>query len=98
VVADGSQSSPAGADAAVPVPAVPGALAVVLVLDRPEMLTGAYAPHNFIPGSLLQVGSFRAERLRGPLPLGARRPQADGAARAPLRCGSGSAAPSTRSA
>jgi hypothetical protein len=50
----------------IPVSALPGAPAVVLALDRPEMLAGAYTPHKFIPGSLLEIGSFRADPAAGP--------------------------------
>jgi hypothetical protein len=30
------------------------------------MLAGAYAPHKFIPSSLLEIGSFRADPAAGP--------------------------------
>jgi ribonuclease BN (tRNA processing enzyme) len=47
--------------APLPVYAPPGALDAVLALDRPGMLAGAYVLHEFIPGSRLGIGPFRAQ-------------------------------------
>jgi ribonuclease BN (tRNA processing enzyme) len=44
-----------------PLYAPPGALDAVLALDRPGMLDAAYALHEFVPGSLLHIGPFRAQ-------------------------------------
>ncbi len=44
-----------------PVYAPPGALDAVLALDRPGMLAGGYALHEFTPGSSLDIGPFGAE-------------------------------------
>ena len=44
-----------------PVYALPGALDAVLALDRPGMLTGALALHEFSPGQDLDIGPFRTE-------------------------------------
>jgi ribonuclease BN (tRNA processing enzyme) len=47
--------------APLPVYSPPGALDAVLALDRPGMLTDAYALHEFTPGSRLDIGPFRAQ-------------------------------------
>jgi ribonuclease BN (tRNA processing enzyme) len=44
-----------------PVYAPPRALDPVLALDRPGMLDGAYALHEFAPGDTLHIGPFRAD-------------------------------------
>lgn len=41
-----------------PVYALPGALDAVLSLDRPEVLEGSYALHQFDPGDELTIGPF----------------------------------------
>ena len=43
-----------------PVYALPGALDAVLALDRPGVLAGAYALHEFTAGSRLGIGPFDA--------------------------------------
>jgi ribonuclease BN (tRNA processing enzyme) len=43
-----------------PVYALPGALDAVLALDRPGMLAGALALHEFTPGRDLDIGPFHA--------------------------------------
>jgi ribonuclease BN (tRNA processing enzyme) len=51
-----------GADVLPPLPvyAPPGALDVVLALDRPGMLAGGYLLHDLTPGESLDIGPFRA--------------------------------------
>ncbi len=49
-----------------PVYAPPGALDAVLALDRPGMLSSAFALHEFIVGRRLSIGPFRA--VTRPLP------------------------------
>lgn len=44
-----------------PVYAPPGALDVVLALDRPEMLADGYVLHDLAPGESLDIGPFRAQ-------------------------------------
>src|SRR5229473_8452539 len=46
--------------APLPVYALPGALDAVLALDRPGMLAGALALHEFSAGTTLDIGPFRA--------------------------------------
>jgi ribonuclease BN (tRNA processing enzyme) len=46
---------------ALPVYALPGALDVVLALDRPGMLDSAYVLHQFDAGDVFTIGPFRAE-------------------------------------
>jgi ribonuclease BN (tRNA processing enzyme) len=43
-----------------PVYALPGAVDAVLALDRPGMLAGALALHEFRAGATLEIGPFRA--------------------------------------
>jgi ribonuclease BN (tRNA processing enzyme) len=50
----------AGPSAPLPVYALPGALDAVLALDRPGLLTGTYALHEFTAGDRLAIGPFDA--------------------------------------
>jgi ribonuclease BN (tRNA processing enzyme) len=49
-----------GSAGAVPVYALPGALAAVLALDRPGMLADALSLHEFTAGDELRIGPFAA--------------------------------------
>jgi ribonuclease BN (tRNA processing enzyme) len=49
-----------------PVYAPPGALDAVLALDRPGMLSEAYALRELIPGDRMHIGPFRAETWQLP--------------------------------
>ncbi|HEY0700366.1 MAG TPA: MBL fold metallo-hydrolase [Micromonospora sp.] len=47
--------------APLPVYAPPGALDVVLALDRPGMLDGGYQLREFVPGASFEIGPFRGD-------------------------------------
>jgi ribonuclease BN (tRNA processing enzyme) len=47
--------------APLPVYALPGALDVVLALDRPGLLSSGYVSHEITPGRGFDIGPFRAE-------------------------------------
>jgi len=52
--------------APLPVYAMPGALDAVLALDRPGILAGAYALHEFSAGTSLDIGPFKAATRPAP--------------------------------